>query len=70
MSAAVGIAKLKLIPASELAGEVAKATQAEHEKIERLAYACWQARGCPLDSPEEDWLRAENEILYQSGGDL
>ncbi|MGD1097981.1 MAG: DUF2934 domain-containing protein [Bryobacteraceae bacterium] len=22
----------------------------------------WQARGCPDGSPEEDWLRAEQEL--------
>jgi len=39
--------------------------QALHEAIARLAYAHWQARGCPCDSPEEDWLRAEAQLLQQ-----
>ena len=34
----------------------------EHEEIARLAYYYWQARGCPIGSPEEDWYRAENEL--------
>jgi hypothetical protein len=34
----------------------------EHTRIARLAYAYWQARGCPAGSPEEDWLRAEDEL--------
>jgi hypothetical protein len=35
------------------------------EAIARLAYANWQARGCPHDSPEEDWLQAEKLLLRQ-----
>jgi hypothetical protein len=34
-----------------------------HEDIARLAYALWEARGCAGGSPEEDWLRAEQELL-------
>ena len=33
-----------------------------HDEIATLAYEFWQARGCPLGSPEEDWSRAENEL--------
>jgi hypothetical protein len=33
-----------------------------HEQIARLAYALWQARGCQGGSPEEDWLRAEEQL--------
>lgn len=36
-----------------------------HEAIARLAYANWQARGCPSGSPEEDWLRAEKQLIEQ-----
>jgi len=32
------------------------------EDIARLAYQLWEERGCPIGSPEEDWLRAE-ELL-------
>ena len=28
----------------------------------RLAYFYWEERGCPNDSPDEDWLRAEAEL--------
>ncbi len=31
----------------------------DHEEIARLAYFYWEARGCPIGSPEEDWYRAE-----------
>ncbi len=37
-----------------------------HEQIASLAYALWQHRGCPEGSPEEDWLRAEQELLGRS----
>ena len=33
-----------------------------HEEIAALAYALWQARGCPEGSPEEDWFRAAHEL--------
>jgi hypothetical protein len=33
-----------------------------HEEIALRAYRLWEARGCPIASPEEDWLRAEEEI--------
>ena len=34
----------------------------DFEQIARLAYSLWEARGCPIGSPEEDWLRAEKEL--------
>ncbi len=33
-----------------------------HEEIARLAHSYWEARGCDGGSPEEDWLRAEQEL--------
>jgi hypothetical protein len=33
-----------------------------HEDIAVLAYALWLERGCPEGSPEEDWLKAEQEL--------
>ncbi len=35
------------------------------EQIARLAYSYWEARGCQGGSPEEDWLRAEQELRAQ-----
>ena len=32
------------------------------EKIARLAHQYWMERGCPEGSPEEDWLRAEQDL--------
>ena len=34
----------------------------DHEAISVLAYFYWQARGCPHDSPHEDWFAAEAEL--------
>ena len=34
----------------------------DQEAIARLAYFYWEERGCPTDSPDEDWFRAEAEI--------
>ena len=31
-------------------------------QIEKLAYRFWEERGCPIGSPEEDWLKAEREF--------
>jgi hypothetical protein len=34
----------------------------DQEAIARLAYSYWEERGCPNDSPDEDWFRAETEL--------
>ena len=34
----------------------------DHQDIARLAYSYWETRGCNGGSPEEDWLRAENDL--------
>jgi len=47
----------------------ASTTASEHSiqnEIARLAYFLWEARGGVGGSPEEDWLRAEQEILTGS----
>lgn len=36
-----------------------------HEQVARLAYSYWEARGRRDGSAEEDWLRAEAELLGQ-----
>jgi len=38
-----------------------------HAQIEKLAYQFWEERGRPLDSPEEDWFRAERELRRHFG---
>ena len=36
------------------------------EQIARLAYSYWEARGFQHGSPEQDWFRAEAELLKLS----
>jgi hypothetical protein len=31
--------------------------------IEERAYQSWLERGCPMGSPQEDWYRAERELI-------
>jgi len=33
-----------------------------HEEISALAYSFWEARGYQGGSPEEDWLRAQEQL--------
>ena len=42
-----------------------KGPVSSQERIALLAYTYWEQRGCCGGSPEEDWLRAEREILEQ-----
>jgi hypothetical protein len=40
----------------------ASGPEADYQDIARLAYSYWEARGYQGGSPEEDWLRAEQEL--------
>lgn len=42
------------------------ATQPSREQIARLAEKYWAERGWPQGSPEQDWLRAEQELKAAS----
>lgn len=33
------------------------------EEIAVRAYVLWQQRGCPEGTPEEDWLKAEQQLI-------
>jgi len=33
-----------------------------HDAIEQLAYRLWEERGCPIGTPEVDWLQAEAQL--------
>jgi len=37
-----------------------------HDEIARLAYALWEARGRQGGTPEEDWLRAEEQLRLRT----
>ena len=34
----------------------------EQERVANRAYALWQFRGCPMGSPEQDWIEAERQL--------
>ena len=36
----------------------------DRNEIAELAYQLWVNRGCPEGSPDQDWLRAEEELLH------
>ena len=38
----------------------------QREQIEKLAYQLWVRRGRPLGSPDDDWFRAEQELMQRS----
>ena len=54
---AVSIADFPVVPLS----------RPQHEEIARLAYAYWEARGRHTGTALDDWLRAERELMRQSG---
>jgi len=37
-----------------------------YEEISLLAYSYWEARGCQGGCPDEDWRRAEEELLARA----
>ena len=43
--------------------EVETVTLSAHDQISKIAYGYWAARGFEAGSPEQDWLRAEQELL-------
>lgn len=38
-----------------------------HDDIAALAYALWQARGCPDGSSQDDWFHAAEELRSHAG---
>jgi len=60
--------KRKVTTMSPNADELTRHTQGSpHEAIALRAYHLWEGRGCPIGSPEDDWFRAEREIIGQKG---
>ena len=50
-------------PAPSGSGSLASGNvEIERDQIARLAYSYWEARGCQEGSPDEDWLRAEQQL--------
>jgi hypothetical protein len=58
-------AKHSAIPAETVTDSAVTAetgTEPTHEDIALLAYSYWLQRGCVDGCPEEDWMRAEQEL--------
>ena len=49
-----------------IAAPAATPTMPSREEIERLARSYWAARGYQDGSAEQDWLRAEQELLKKA----
>lgn len=47
----------------EKVASTAKPAKPSYEEIERLAKSYWEARGCQDGYAEQDWARAEKELL-------
>jgi hypothetical protein len=56
-----------VIAASAPIEDIRSSAAPTREEVAALAYSYWETRGCQGGSPEEDWLRAEQEILSRSG---
>jgi hypothetical protein len=56
-----------VIAASAPVEEIKASVTPTSEAIAALAYSYWEARGYQGGSPEEDWLRAEQELLSRNG---
>ena len=56
---------LGLTSAALFIGATGFATKAAFDarEVEERAYLSWIERGCPMGSPEEDWYRAERELI-------
>ena len=51
------------ISMSHLAEAVESPSAIDAREVEERAYQSWIERGCPMGSPEEDWYRAERELI-------
>lgn len=50
----------------EKAAKGSKPAKPSREEIERLARSYWEARGCQDGYAEQDWARAEKELLKKA----
>jgi len=55
-------AGLETSPKSNEATSPIRDLASNREAIAVLAYFYWEERGCPNDSPHEDWFRAEAQL--------
>jgi len=59
--------KVKTVPSQKTDHADLTTSISIQEKVALLAYRYWEERGRRGGSPEEDWYRAEREILGQLG---
>jgi hypothetical protein len=59
--------KVKTVPSQKTEHADLATSISVQEKVALLAYRYWEERGKQGGSAEEDWFRAEREILGQSG---
>jgi hypothetical protein len=64
-AAAKTVAEPRYESIANLAGAVEVPTAVSSTEIEERAYQSWIERGCPMGSPEEDWYRAERELIVR-----
>ena len=48
---------------AHLADAIQTPSAVDARDIEERAYQSWCERGCPMGSPEEDWYRAEQDLI-------
>jgi len=56
----------KLAPESQRKDRATAALEPGGDRVAELAYTLWESRGCPIGSPEEDWFKAEEELVSQT----
>ena len=64
-AAAASLQRTTQAPDSAKPGSASVSTRdlPTHDQIAQLAYQLWEERGRPEGSAEEDWLRAEKQLL-------
>jgi hypothetical protein len=55
-----------VITSSSEIGSVDTISQVDPEAVARLAYSYWESRGGVGGTPEDDWFRAEHELVTLS----
>ncbi len=56
----------KAVTKKEKVVQQSKPAKPSREEIARLAKSYWEARGCQDGFEEQDWLRAEKELLKKA----
>ena len=56
-------------PASESKRKNSATAVPEPDHVAELAYTLWESRGCPIGSAEDDWFKAEHELVSTAGSE-